>query len=123
MKRGKRYRKYRENMRKWNDFGTWLVAYECPECGEKPTFFFDKYDAVCCVHCDNWIDRPCSDPDCPYCANRPDTPWEALFYQEACGGLGKEYRRNHYQHKNSGAKRHQIRREEYREVSEKRELR
>lgn len=119
MKHGERYRRYIRNMRKWNAFGTWL-NYECPECDKKLTFFFDRYDAVCCVYCDNWIDESCGEPDCPFCANRLDTPSEALFYQKECRGMRKEYRRKKYQHKASGARRHQLRKEEHRILMENR---
>lgn len=121
MKHGKKYKRYRRNMRRWNAYGSWLNDV-CPDCDKKQVFFFYRYDAVCCVYCDSWIDKPCGDPDCPFCANRPDTPSEALFYQEECRGEGKEYRRKNYQHKDSGAKRHQMQKEEYRMVMENREM-
>ena len=82
---------------------------------------------MCCVYCDSWVDKPCDDPDCPFCANRPDTPSEALFYeelfyQEECGRMEKEYRRKNYQHKDSGAKKHQMQKEEYQMIMENREI-
>jgi len=53
------------------------VGGRCSVCGRVERYFF-KYDALCCFTCDEWIESSCSDPDCEFCASRPDYPSEAL---------------------------------------------
>ena len=36
--------------------------------------YYDDFDAWFCPKCNYWIQSKCSDPDCKYCANRPETP-------------------------------------------------
>ncbi len=37
----------------------------------------DGYDAQYCVDCNEWLTSKCSDPQCMYCADRPDRPLPA----------------------------------------------
>lgn len=114
MKNRKRYLRYKEKRKKMNEFGSWSES-ECPECGEKSIFFYDKYDALCCISCDAWMERACNDPNCPYCANRPFTPSEALYLEEekSDGKNKKDWRRQNYQHKNDGKLRQERKKEWY----------
>lgn len=48
----------------------------CDKCENKETLF-EKYDAWACLHCDEWKEKKCKDPDCYFCPNRPDRPSEA----------------------------------------------
>lgn len=32
------------------------------------------HDAIFCMTCDLWLEPKCSDPDCEFCANRPEKP-------------------------------------------------
>lgn len=35
-------------------------------------------DAYCCLTCDEWTEPECDDPDCDYCAARPEKPRDAF---------------------------------------------
>lgn len=60
-------------------YGSWMT-FECPICGGN-LFFFDRYDADCCIDCDVWYTPDCKEPDCPYCSIRPSAPSEAVYYE------------------------------------------
>lgn len=61
------------------DVGTWLdTDYTCPVCSGNTIFLIDRFDTMCCVKCNAWIEPKCSDPNCSYCATRPDTPDTAI---------------------------------------------
>ncbi len=62
---------------KWIIGGVFLDE-RCPECDEK-LIFFDKYDANCCIHCNEWITPNCGEKDCKYCNERPKTPLEEFY--------------------------------------------
>lgn len=71
-------------------------------------FYYYKYDADCCLSCNRWITKNCGDSECMYCANRPDTPLEALNIEMMMHSDGinvKEWRRDNYQHKSGGMER------------------
>lgn len=80
MKNRKRYLRYKEKLKKISRNGVWYEQ-RCPSCGEK-IFYYDKYDATCCMNCDIWLDDACDDPECPYCPKRPSSPSMALFLEE-----------------------------------------
>ena len=116
MKSRKNYLKYRRKIFKWNLIG-WHSDSECIQCGQKTIYQIYKYDAWCCISCNEWLDAPCSDPDCPFCSRRPQTPYEAYFLAEpeiAGAGERKLWRRMNYQHKTDGKRKHQ----RYREAME-----
>ncbi len=46
---------------------------DCAECGW-PIVYHMRWDAACCPSCNEWKEEKCSDPECEYCANRPDLP-------------------------------------------------
>lgn len=110
MKNRKRFQQYLKRLREQNKHGFWYDR-TCPDC-DKPQFHFDRYDAACCLFCNTWLEGPCSDPGCPYCANRPETPWEALFYESERWHVSrkKDWLRHNYQHKLDGERRHERRR-------------
>ena len=65
------------------------------------------------VICNKWFGAICEDINCLFCVNRPDTPLEALaweeVYDEGQSSGGKDWRRKNYQHKNAGQMRHRKR--------------
>jgi len=34
----------------------------------------ERYDAYACAHCNIWLEPRCSDPECEFCADRPELP-------------------------------------------------
>ena len=75
-KKTKNFKKQREFINQWLKAGTYAGGF-CENCGGRLILFF-KYDAVCCPGCNQWIEPTCSDPECPYCSCRPQTPADAL---------------------------------------------
>jgi len=47
----------------------------CDHCG-RLTEYNEKHDAWYCPVCDEWAEVKCSDPECRFCAGRPDKPSE-----------------------------------------------
>jgi hypothetical protein len=45
----------------------------CPTCGQ-PTTRIERVDAYACLACDVWLEDPCNDPTCEFCAKRPGRP-------------------------------------------------
>lgn len=39
-----------------------------------PTVYSDHYDAIFCPSCNEWKESACCDPECDYCAGRPEKP-------------------------------------------------
>lgn len=119
----KKYLRNKAKVKKMNKYGMWMKYAECPECGEESLFNFDKYDAVCCMSCDIWIDKVCGEPDCPYCSGRPAAPSEALYMENEVYYLKGEDRkcwlRQNYQHKNNGKIHHARKRELYNKSNHK----
>ena len=93
----------------------------CPICGNSPVFMINCYDAVACLYCNTWLEKACSDPECPFCANRPETPAGAFFllkdrvrrYEQL---LRKDWLRRNYQHQHDGELRHQKQKILYQEL-------
>lgn len=81
MKNGKRYRQYKALIRKLSRYGTMLFSV-CKNCNGNNTFYYDRFDAICCLFCDEWLEEACGDPSCLYCSKRPATPSEAFFSEE-----------------------------------------
>ena len=117
MKNRKNYIKARKKQIMLNNESWYLPEHSCPLCGQKGVVrLFYEYDACGCMNCNNWLEAVCTDPDCPFCANRPETPQEAAFLllEQNEQGRGsqnalakKDWRRKNYQHKTDGMKRHQ----------------
>jgi len=42
----------------------------------KPLTYSHKHDCYFCGWCDKWMERSCLDPECIFCANRPQKPCE-----------------------------------------------
>ncbi|MDE7326969.1 MAG: hypothetical protein K2N63_11985 [Lachnospiraceae bacterium] len=113
MKSRKNYLRFRRNQFKWKLIG-WHSDSICSKCGEKAIYQIDKYDAWCCASCNEWLDEVCGDPDCPYCGQRPKTPYEAYFMADmeaGSAGQNKRWRCDNYQHKTNGMIRYKKRRE------------
>lgn len=46
----------------------------CPSCGKKDAYS-ERYDALYCAHCDQWLEGVCPDTICwARCADRPARP-------------------------------------------------
>lgn len=45
----------------------------CPICSTNQIYYED-YDCYFCPKCNYWIEKKCGDPDCFYCAKRPEKP-------------------------------------------------
>lgn len=116
MKNRKRFLRYKANEKKRLKHGMTLSGI-CPLCGEKTLFFYDRYDAKCCLSCDVWLEKNCGDPECPFCAHRPETPSEAFFLENGKDRYKKEWLRKNYQHKNDGRLRHERKREGYKKIT------
>ena len=108
MKSRKRYLQHRKKQFKWEQIG-WHSESVCARCGQKTIYHIYKYDAWCCASCNEWLDQACSDPNCPFCSRRPETPYEAYYLWdiEACSaGRKKLWRCENYQHKTDGMRKH-----------------
>ncbi len=116
MRNRKNYLKSRKRRLKWSQLGYISEDSVCPNCGEKSLIQFDRYDAWACMSCLEWLDTACSDPDCPYCSLRPQTPYEAYWlYDIGAGraGLKKRWRCDNYQHKTDGMTKHETRKQQH----------
>lgn len=119
MKNRKNYLKARKKQFKWKLIGDFSGS-ECPECGQKSILQFYKYDARCCISCNEWLENACNDPNCPFCSQRPKTPYEAYYLIDTeIGSAGgkKNWRRYNYQHKTDGMRKHQKQRELIEDIS------
>lgn len=113
MKNIKNYLKARKHQFKWNFIGSYSEA-ECPICGKNTTLQIYKYDALCCISCNEWLEDACTDPDCPFCAKRPLTPYEAYYMigmEAGSADRKKAWRQKNYQHKTNGMKKHKRKKE------------
>jgi hypothetical protein len=45
----------------------------CPQCGREADHC-SEYDSYYCEVCDIWLDPVCGDPNCMFCAHRPEKP-------------------------------------------------
>lgn len=36
--------------------------------------YSERYDAKYCLVCDEWLEKNCRDPSCPFCYDRPEKP-------------------------------------------------
>ena len=36
--------------------------------------YFTEFDAYCCIECNEWLERTCSDSHCEFCLDRPEKP-------------------------------------------------
>lgn len=52
-----------------------MTEIKCHKCKCKASYN-EKYDAYYCKDCNIWLEKKCSDSDCKYCANRPNSPKE-----------------------------------------------
>jgi hypothetical protein len=76
-----------------------ICSCQCSIC-QVSLFYFDKYDATCCVRCDIWHEDTCDDPNCMFCAVRPEKPSIGLYLSEALFLSGqKAYYHNKYEHR------------------------
>lgn len=100
---------------KMKALGTWLHG-KCLVCGTENMFFFDRYDAVCCMACNAWCSSACDDPDCPYCSMRPEKPSEAITFEQSRNEFTKDWLRKNYQHKTNGKIRHDRKRSLYKRL-------
>lgn len=99
--REKRLRKRKKDF-KWSQIGMIGIG-RCPVCDGTNTIQIYRYDAWACRDCNEWLDVNCGDPTCPYCKDRPETPYEA-YWNLSIGNAHerKMWRRNNYYHKKVG---------------------
>jgi hypothetical protein len=45
----------------------------CIRCGTRPVYDSD-YDALSCPTCNIWLEAKCDNPECVFCAERPEKP-------------------------------------------------
>lgn len=45
----------------------------CQKCHKNKIYSYE-FDAYFCIHCDEWLEKPCQDPDCRHCPKRPAKP-------------------------------------------------
>lgn len=122
MKNRKNYLKAHKTQFGWNLIGGHLDS-KCQVCGNKTIFEIYKYDVLCCISCNKWLKDVCGDPNCPFCAERPETPYEAYDYlllladmESNSAERRKEWRRKNYQHKTEGMKKHKRKKESYMKI-------
>lgn len=48
-------------------------SYQCSVCKGR-TVHIERWDAYACLKCNRWQEPRCSDPSCPSCSKRPETP-------------------------------------------------
>ena len=101
--REKRLRKRKRDY-KWSQIGM-IGVRKCPVCDGTNTIQIYRYDAWACRDCNEWLEKKCGDPACPYCKDRPETPYEAYWRSDLSTGSAHErkmWRRNNYHHKKAG---------------------
>ena len=119
MNRRVKKRQFLHKMRHLEQYGFFYRAL-CPICENQNVFHYDRYDAKCCLSCNIWLEKNCGDPDCPYCANRPESPQLALCLEtpRPTDALWrKTWRRLNYDHQERG----RVRRAKRRSIIENKE--
>ncbi len=104
MNKRNKINKARQNQYKWKSIGMFSNR-KCEKCGEKTLIQIYKHDAWACITCNEWLEKACDSVDCPFCFNRPKTPYEVYWREDIeAGSAGdrKHWRRLNYQHKMSG---------------------
>lgn len=93
--------KAKEQKRKWSQIGMFSDDRSCPFCENTNIIQIYVHDAWACIDCDEWLEEACDDPKCPYCVNRPETPYEVFWNTDFQTGAGerKMWRRKNYEHK------------------------
>lgn len=103
---------YRKGLNIWKRIGEFTNG-NCDQCGEGELIYIFAYDAMACIHCNEWKEPKCNDPNCTFCAGRPATPYELYWKakEEPAGDAlqRKKWRQQNYQHKEYGRIRHQNR--------------
>ena len=51
----------------------------CPYCEGINIIQIYKHDSWACIDCNEWLEEPCNDANCPYCGGRPETPYEVYW--------------------------------------------
>lgn len=47
---------------------------KCNECNKYMLSYDERYDAVYCANCNEWLEKNCGSPDCEFCKDRPERP-------------------------------------------------
>ena len=97
--------KIREQKHKWAQIGMFGEKRSCPYCEGINIIQIYKHDAWACIDCNEWLEEPCNDFNCPYCGGRPETPYEVYWNTDFNAGSShtrKMWRRENYQHKMKG---------------------
>ena len=115
MKNRKNYLKAGKKKFRWQQIGMFSDV-KCFKCSQNTMIQIYKYDAWACIECNEWYEEVCDSPQCPYCSNRPQTPYEVYWsfdMEKSSTMRRKNWRRSNYQHKMDGEKRHSERRRQY----------
>lgn len=108
MKNRKKYLKARKKQFRWQQIGMFSDK-KCSKCGQNTLIQIYKHDAWACIACNEWHDEACNFPKCPFCSNRPQTPYEVYWSidRELDSAIQKKnWRRLNYQHKKNGERKH-----------------
>lgn len=108
MKNRKNYLKLRKSKFIWRKIGMFSDS-PCPNCGRMGRVQIYRHDAWCCIYCNEWHEKKCGDENCPFCSDRPDTPYEVYwnYREKPMDALErKNWRRDNYAHKENGKSRH-----------------
>lgn len=49
--------------------------HACPHCGKARSYSY-RFDAMCCDHCNVWLEPHCGAPKCVFCNERPAKPMD-----------------------------------------------
>jgi len=110
MKSRKNYLKFRKVKFVWSQIGMFSIG-PCKKCGRMEKIQIYKHDAWACIYCNEWLDEACQAEDCPFCSNRPDTPYEVYWNERekifSDGLRRKRWRQDNYSHKENGKNRNE----------------
>lgn len=92
MKKKKLYQKLKF-IKKYQEIGT--IYGKCKICGN-PLLYYYKYDADCCITCNEWLSENCGDSNCPYCSIRPETPAKAYELDKVLLNIVEEEKKEYF---------------------------
>lgn len=112
MKNRKNYIKSRMKLRRIIDEECIRLGRKCEVCGSN-LYDMLKYDSICCLKCNTWLEEACEDVSCIFCKDRPQLPRDVVFSSTSIvyHALGrKRHLQDNYSHKTNGADKHELKR-------------